>query len=52
VYSPDAKPVEWTAFNDSESLLITLDIFTLPEGETVEGGGTVRLAVSFVPKSD
>lgn len=50
VYSFDAKPVDWTKFNDPSSLLITLDIFSDSEG--VEGEGQVRAAVSFVQKSD
>jgi len=50
VYSPDAKPVEWTAFNDPESLLVTLDLFS--ESGDYEGSGDVRLSVAFVPKSD
>jgi len=28
VYSPDAKPVNWAAFNDDESILMTIDIFS------------------------
>lgn len=50
VYSPDAKPVQWTAFNDPTSLLVTLDIFA--EGSGFEGDGDVRAAVAFIPKSD
>lgn len=51
VYSPDAEPVQWTAFNDPENLLVTLDVFSAGSG-AFEGGGTVRAAVSFIPKSD
>jgi hypothetical protein len=50
VYSPDAKPVEWTAFNDPDNLLVTLDVFT--EGSGVEGDGDVRLSAAFTAKSD
>lgn len=48
VYAPDAKPVEWVAFNDPESLLVTLDIFTEDSGAEQD----VRLALSLIPKSD
>lgn len=50
VYSPDAKPVEWASFNDATDLLVTLDLFA--DSSDYEGGGTVRLAASFVAKSD
>jgi hypothetical protein len=50
VYSPDAKPVEWSAFNDDERLMVTLDIFS--EGSGVVVDSEVRLALSLVPKSD
>lgn len=50
VYSADAKPVEWTAFNDPGGLLITIDIFS--ESEFDGGGGEVRASLAFVPKSD
>lgn len=50
VYSPDAKPVEWTSFNDPVSLFVALDLFA--ESGDYEGSGDVRVAVSFVSKSD
>lgn len=50
VYSPDAKPVQWTAFNDPTNLLVTLDIFTDSDG--YEGDGDVRVKLALVPKSD
>lgn len=50
VYSPDAKPVEWTSFNDPTDLLVTLDLFA--ESGDYEGSGDVRMAVSFIPKSN
>jgi hypothetical protein len=50
VYGPGAEPVQWAAFNDPESLLVTLDLFT--ESGEEQGGGDVRLALALVPKSD
>jgi hypothetical protein len=50
VYAPDAKPLQWAAFNDPESLLVTLDLFT--ESGDEQGGGGVRLALALVQKSD
>lgn len=50
IYGPEAEPVQWTAFNDHEGLMVTLDIFADSGGE--EGGGNVRASLSFVPKSD
>lgn len=50
VYGPDATPVDWTAFNDPDGLLVALDIFS--ESGVYEGGGDVRVAMSLVPKSD
>jgi hypothetical protein len=50
VFSPEAGPVEWTAFNDEDGLLVTLDIIVDSDGS--EGDGDVRAAFSFVPKSD
>lgn len=46
MFGPDATPVQWTAFNDGDGLLVTLDIFT------GEGGGTVRADLSLTSKSD
>ena len=51
VYAPDAQPLQWTAFNDHDDLLVTLDIFSAGSGE-FEGGGTVRAALSLIPKSE
>lgn len=50
VFSPEADPVQWAAFNDHENLLVTLDIFSDSGG--TEGDGEVRAALAFVPKSD
>lgn len=50
VYGPDAKPVQWTAFNDPMNLLVTLDIFTDSDG--YEGDGSVRAEIALIPKSD
>lgn len=50
VYSPDAKPVEWAAFNDETNLLVTLDLFS--ESGGYEGGGDVRASLALVTKSD
>lgn len=50
VYSPDAKPVEWTSFNDHDGLLVTLDVFADSSG--YEGDGEVRVSVALVAKSD
>lgn len=50
VFGMDATPILWTAFNDPDGLLVTLDVFEtdgLPEG-----GGTVRAALSLMAKSD
>jgi hypothetical protein len=50
VYSPNAEPVGWTAFNDPTGLTVTLDVFA--ESTGYEGDGFVRAAVALVPKSD
>jgi hypothetical protein len=50
VYAPDAKPLQWTAFNDHESLLVTLDLFSDSGG--FEGDGDVRVSLSLMSKSD
>jgi hypothetical protein len=60
VYGPDAEPVDWTAFNDADGLLFTLDL--------MDGGGSdgvtsadlgsdgvladVKASLALVPKSD
>jgi len=49
-YSPDARPVQWAAFNDSVGLMVTLDLFADSSG--IEGDGDVRMALSLIPKSD
>lgn len=46
VYTNDARPVDWRTFNDPDGLLVTLDVFG------GSGGGTVRVALDLVPKSD
>ena len=50
VFSPDANPIQWTAFNDPVGLLVTLDVFSDSSG--AQGGGFVRAALALVPKSD
>lgn len=50
VYGPEALPIQWTAFNDHDNLLVTLDIFTDSSG--YEGDGEIRAALALVPKSD
>lgn len=50
VYGNEAVPVGWTAFNDPEGVLLTLDI--IHEDPDVPSGAVVEAAVSFVPKSD
>jgi hypothetical protein len=49
VYSPDGGPVEWTAFNDPDGLLVTLDAFS---GAMAGGSSVVETSLSLVPKSD
>lgn len=44
VYSPDAKPVQWSAFNDFTKFLVTLDLFDTSSG--------VLADVAFIQKSD
>jgi len=51
VFSQDAKPVDWRAFNDHVGLLVTMDLFYKP-GPQIEGNGTVRVGLDFVSKSD
>lgn len=50
VFGEDANPVDWTAFTDNSSLLVTLDVFADSDG--YEGNDQVRAALSLVPKSD
>lgn len=50
VYGEGARPLDWRSFNDPASLLVTLDIVS--ESDYYDGGGTVRAALSLVPKSD
>jgi hypothetical protein len=50
IYSPNAEPVEWTAFNDPTGLIVTLDTFAKTGG--YEGDGNVRLSLSLTAKSD
>lgn len=48
VFGPGARPIQWESFNDPDGLLVTLDIMT----SDYDGDGTVRAALSLVPKSD
>lgn len=50
VFSADANPVEWAAFNDPAGLLVTLDLFA--DSSEYEGGGAVRAGLALVPKSN
>lgn len=55
VYAPNAEPLQWTAFNDPDGLLVTLDVFASESGGGsfgFEGGGTVRASLALIPKSD
>lgn len=51
VYSEAAGPVQWTAFGGEQNLNISLDTFD-KTGGLFEGEGTIRAALSLVPKSD
>lgn len=51
VFSRDGGPVQWATTSDPEEFLVTLDVFEISPG-VLEGGGTVRMDVSFIPKSD
>lgn len=51
VYGPDATPIDWTAFNNSAGLLITLDAFA-KAGGGYEGSDHIRASLALVPKSD
>lgn len=51
VYAPDARPVDWSKFNDPDSLFITLDLFSGSSGELAPFGA-VEVKVELVPKSD
>lgn len=46
VYGPDATPLDWTAFNFPDGLLVTMDLFA---GAV---SSTVRANLDLVPKSD
>jgi len=52
VYGTGARPIEWTAFNDPDNLLVTLDIMDDIGSGEYDGDGQVRLALSLIPKSD
>lgn len=54
VYAPDAQPIEWASFNDTDSLLVTLDIFSSGSGDGsgAFGDGGIRAALALVSKSD
>lgn len=48
VFSPQAGPIQWTAFNDNTNLLFALDVFS----GSLDGPGNVRAGLSLIPKSD
>lgn len=50
VYGPDAKPVQWTSFNDPSGLLLTLDV--LADSTGYEGDGDIRASLTLTAKSD
>lgn len=52
VYGTGARPITWSTFNDPSGLLVTLDIMDDSGSGDYDGGGTVRAALSLVPKSD
>jgi hypothetical protein len=49
IYSPDAQPVEWTAFNDNGGMLVTLDLFDEGDSYVV---GDIKASLSLIAKSD
>lgn len=51
VFGAGARPIQWTKFNDPGGLLVTLDVIS-GGSDDYDGGGTVRAALSLVPKSD
>ena len=51
VYSNDADPVQWAAFNDPAGLLVTLDTFA-KVGGGYEGDGNITASLALTPKSD
>lgn len=53
VYSPEANPVQWAAFNDPDGLLVTLDVFAKAGGGFgYEGNGFVTASLALTPQSD
>jgi hypothetical protein len=54
VYSGDASPIQWAAFDSLGGLMISLDLFarTQANGGGYEGSDNVRVSVALVPKSD
>lgn len=52
IYAPDARPVQWTAFNDPEYLIVTLDIFSESGGSAGGADPEVRVALDLIAKSD
>lgn len=50
VFTTGARPMTWPSFNDEDGLLVTLDIMS--GSDDYDGGGTVRAALTLVPKSD
>lgn len=50
VYSPTARPVQWTSFNDPNGMLVTIDFMAKTGG--YQGDGNVRASLSLVPRTD
>lgn len=52
-FSPAAGPVDWTAFNDPDGFLVTLDLPWKTDGSgQIQGDQQVRVALKFIPRSD
>lgn len=59
VYSPDAYPVRWDAFQDPAGTLVTLDLFAKDAddvggytGAGFQGDSNMRVDLSYISKSD
>ena len=50
VFSDSAGPLDWTAFNDNNGLLITMDVFS--DSDELDNSGSVQMAFSLMEKSD
>lgn len=50
VYSDGARPLQWASFDNPSGLLVTLD--TKSDPSDFDGDGTLRVAMSLVPKND